>query len=81
MSDKEIIIRTHSYIPNPQIYASFEGFAILNEIFESYQKYKIMYDAVKRMREAALVEQNWYTFLPCEYAEDVDKALEGLDKE
>lgn len=37
-------------------------------------------EAAKEMQGEALINGCWYTFLPCEYAENVDIALKFLEE-
>jgi len=41
---------------------------------------KAIADKAKAMQFAALEEKVWYTFLPCEYGEQLDEAIAAYDK-
>jgi len=44
-------------------------------------KYLNLKLAVEAMREEALANDTWYTFLPCEYAEAVDIWLDPIKEQ
>jgi len=51
-----------------------------SKLLDEIEKLRAVAEAVKAMRNEAMKYENWYTFVTCEFAEDVDDALKALEE-
>lgn len=51
----------------------------IRKLLEENIQLRTVVDAVKSLRDESLKNDNWYTFVTCEFGERVDDALEVLE--
>lgn len=58
----------------------FVDYPEVNDMVHHFRELLAVVEAAKEMQGEALINGCWYTFLPCEYAENVDIALKKLEE-